>query len=159
MERLLINIVYSVLGSVVTVACHNIWLFWQSRCGKYTGIWTQKINTNDGTSKVDIVNLKHNKLSDRLKGTIVRRNPSNQNKKKWDVEGIVVGNMLYLIYKSCNIEINPSSFGTIHLHNINDNELSGYYYKGQIKSREDSYVYSLEKISLTWKREKKCLNI
>ena len=126
--RFLIAGFSTALGAATTVTATHLWKIWQQRKGELTGEWMQSVvNDNGKVEKRDHVTLKHNHLTKRVEGSIERLAPEDQKFKKWVFEGVLRGNVLFIIFWTADVKSNPGSYGTIQLHEIDEGKLTGFY--------------------------------
>jgi hypothetical protein len=140
-----------VLGAIGVFIATRLWNSWQCRKGDLTGEWKQYISGESG-DKVDNISLKHNNVTKKIKGKIKRLEPQNQRNKVWEFEGVIKGHLLFIIFWTSDVRKNPGSYGTIQLHEINENQLSGFYIRPSPIGDDSEFLNVLIKTSLKWSR-------
>lgn len=106
---------------------HNLSTIYKS---KYTGTWSDEIYNREKyksgekvIEKRDIFELKHNKDSDEIMGTIKRVYPPEQN-RNWQFTGIIDGETIILTFWTRDL---VKSKGCVYVTHVDDNIYEGYY--------------------------------
>ena len=153
MEEFIFRLIAGILGAIASVIALNFWKDWQYRRGELTGEWEQTIYNNKGKIiKTDLVVLKHNHFNKKIIGTIHRKSPNKESKKEWYFEGIIRGNMLFMIFWSNDLSKNPGSYGTIQLNEVNESNLTGFYIRPNSDGKNGEILKILNKTTIEWKR-------
>lgn len=156
MNEFIVRIISGVLGAIAAVIVTRFWKDWQQRKGELTGEWIQFVYNEKGEAeKKDRIILKHNHFTKKVEGKIERLTPKDQHFKKWVFNGVVRGNILFVIFWSADLEKNPGSYGTIQLHEINEGKLSGFYIRPNPVATNTGLINEFQKTRLKWQRETK----
>lgn len=153
MEEFIFRLIVGILGAIAAVIVTKLWKDWQYRRGELTGEWKQIIYDKTGNiKKTDSISLKHNHFSKKISGKICRKSPDEESKKEWLFEGIIRGNILFMIFWSKDVSINPGSYGTIQLNEVNESNLTGFYIRPSSDGRDGEILNVLHKTTIEWKR-------
>ncbi len=153
MEEFVIRIIIGALGAIAAVIVTRMWKDWQYKRGELTGTWEQIIYDKDhNITKKDIVNLKHNHFTKKIEGKIKREIPKDHCRKEWIFQGIIRGNMLFMIFWSSDVSVNPGSYGTIQLNEVHEGKLTGFYIRPNAEGIDGDLLYELNKTTMEWKR-------
>ncbi|PCI51808.1 MAG: hypothetical protein COB45_14115 [Gammaproteobacteria bacterium] len=154
MEEFIFRVIVGVLGAISAVIITKLWKDWQYKRGELTGEWVQIIyDNNENIKKTDSVQLKHNHFTKKVTGKICRKSPDEESKKEWIFEGIIRGNVLFMIFWSKDVSINPGSHGTIQLNEVNESELTGFYIRPNSAGQDSQILNVLDKTTIEWKRK------
>jgi len=154
MEEFIFRLIVGILGAIGAVIVTKIWKDWQYRRGVLTGEWEQIIYNDAGDiKKKDLVILKHNHFTQKIIGKIHREFPDKESKKEWVFEGIIRGNILFMLFWANDVSINPKSYGTIQLNEINESNLTGFYIRATSDGKDGEMLNILHKTIIEWKRK------
>ena len=151
MTEILFGIVGSLIGALFVLAIQELITIARSRKGVFTGKWDQLIKAqHDEPEKHDLVLCKH--VGETIRGTIRRKNPTDQEFKSWMFQGQVRGSLVFVTFWAKDSAKNPGSYGTIQLHIIDEKHLKGFYVKLKVTAAQDKFTGELQKIQLDWQR-------
>jgi len=155
MEEFIFRLTLGILGAIAAVVVSKLWEMWQYKKGDLTGIWEENIyDSSNNILKKDRVELKHNYFTKKVLGKVKREFPKEEDYKEWEFQGIVRGNMLFILYWSTDLSTNSGSYGTIQLNQINESKLTGFYIRPISKGKNDKVSNSMKKVVLDWSRIK-----
>lgn len=118
------EIVITIIMAILTWVIAQLTAFVGS---KYTGKWADEIYDpgEKNIIKRDEYNLRHNKFTNRIKGSIKRVEPNDQRHREWVCTGIIDGDYLILTFWSCKALLRSN--GCIYAKHTGDNTFDGYY--------------------------------
>lgn len=112
-------VIFKSLSSIIKNSIER--LFYKNKSYK-------QIIYNDENTKIkeDIVQLKYNLRTQKIKGTIIRQFPINEVHRSWEFDGIIRNGIFFITFCSDDLVKNPNSYGSIQLESINNNYVGKY---------------------------------
>ena len=119
------------------------------RSGVLTGTWDQIIpSQNEQPGKRDTVICKH--IGETLSGEILRVDPAEESFKKWNFNGRVRNDLIFVVFWTADEKTNPGSYGTIQLHRLPLGYCEGHYEKWVLSSDGTEFTGKLQQAKLKW---------
>ena len=142
------GLVVNLIGFLFGFVAKELITYLRYRKRALTGNWEQIIE--DGQSvKRDLVRCRH--IGDKLKGTIERLEPEDQNYKRWKFEARKRSSMIFGSFWATDLR-NNESYGTIQHYLINNSNLEGFYVKLEVTAQESKLVSTLKETHFRWQR-------
>lgn len=118
------EIIIAIIMAILTWVVAQLTAFVGS---KHTGKWVDEIYDSSGINiiKRDEYTLRHNKFSNKIRGSITRIEPNDQRHRQWICTGVIDGDYLILTFWSYKKLL--KSNGCIYARHTGDNIFDGYY--------------------------------
>lgn len=139
------GVITSLIGGLIGYFFRQLldWFF-LFRKSPYSGTWEDEImNSNEEIEKRDTYQIKHNRRTNEIKGTISRYQPVDQNHRKWKMVGKIDGN--YIIFSFWSEISTHKSHGCVYLKHAEDNVFEGYYLEDHKDGKIDKTHIRLKK--------------
>lgn len=126
MKTIIISIICSVIGTVICTIVGKVFYDWQKyKQSEFSGLWYDEIIDKKGeVEKRDEYNIKHNKKTHTITGTIKRYYPEEQKHRHWTLNGVIYDR--YIIISFWHIGPQKSN-GCIYAKLVDDFIYEGFY--------------------------------
>jgi len=133
----LLGIISTLIATLIAWLCKQ-WYENRQFQSKYSGKWETKIyDTNDTVVKSDILEIKHNKKTFIVKGTLKRKFPEIERGKCWFISGILQNN-IFVWYTYTYEPIPSMASSCVRLED--DYCFKGYYLRFNESTKENEKI-------------------
>jgi hypothetical protein len=147
----LLGIVSSIIGAFLYARAQSLIKYLQSRKGLLAGEWDQIIEDRNTKKIIKRDRVRCRNIGDKLWGTIERREPAEQNIKRWEFEARRRDAMIFGTYWSADLK-NNESYGTIQHHVVDNRNLEGFYVKLEVQHQKRKHISKLKEVPFRWQK-------